>query len=299
MYKSSQRGAAGELCEDLDELAVVLGGLSEAGAAGRNPRPDLRPVRLAHAIEREIIPRLVLARRAQPRSALLAPVAEPHPTLAEVEEVAKLLLAEDAALALPLVRQVMARGTSMKALYLELLAPAARRLGEWWRADLCDFTDVTVGVCRLQQMLRELGPAFYAEGEQREHGRRALLVPVPGEQHTFGLGMVAEFFRRKGWDVRSESLSSSRELVGIVHAEPFALVGLSVSSDNHLDGLAADIHAIRRKSCNRTIGVMVGGPILNERPELVARMGADATAVDACQAVVQAQNLLALLPSRC
>ena len=32
-------------------------------------------------------------------------------------------------------------------------------------------------------------------------GRRILLTAVPGEQHSFGLYMVAEFFRRAGWDV--------------------------------------------------------------------------------------------------
>ncbi|MDH5177200.1 MAG: cobalamin B12-binding domain-containing protein [Gammaproteobacteria bacterium] len=28
--------------------------------------------------------------------------------------------------------------------------------------------------------------------------RRALLIPMPGEQHTFGLMIVADFFRRAG-----------------------------------------------------------------------------------------------------
>jgi hypothetical protein len=37
---------------------------------------------------------------------------------------------------------------------------------------------------------------------------------------------------------------------------------------------------------------MVGGPVFIEHPELVAQVGADATAADAWQAVVQAQGLL-------
>ena len=57
----------------------------------------------------------------------------------------------------------------------------------------------------------------------KEGGRRALLVSVPGEQHSFGVTMVAEFFRRAGWDAwtgaprtrtRSGSTSSSRSSTG-------------------------------------------------------------------------------------
>jgi methanogenic corrinoid protein MtbC1 len=43
---------------------------------------------------------------------------------------------------------------------------------------------------------------------------------------------------------------------------------------------------------------MVGGPLFIEHPELVAGVGADATAADGLQAVAQAQSLLTLLPTR-
>ena len=155
-----------------------------------------------------------------------------------------------------------------------------------------------MALCRLQQLLHELGPAFRGEVEHREHGRRALLVPVPGEQHSFGLFMVAEFFRRAGWDVASGPPGSVAELVRLVRGEWFAVVGLSVSSDAKLDALASSIRAIRRASRNRAIGVLAGGPVFLEHPELVALVGADATATDGRQATVQARNLLALMARR-
>ena len=58
------------------------------------------------------------------------------------------------------------------------------------------------------------------------------------------------------------------------------------------------IRALRRASRNRAIGVLVGGPLFIDHPELVARVGADATAIDGGQAPIQAQNLLALLARR-
>ena len=52
---------------------------------------------------------------------------------------------------------------------------------------------------RLQQLLRELSAAFEAETLPRL--RSAVLVTAPGDQHTFGVFILQEFFRRAGWDV--------------------------------------------------------------------------------------------------
>jgi methanogenic corrinoid protein MtbC1 len=254
--------------------------------------------RLLRTIEVEIIPRLVLARRAAIGGAPVSAADGLIPGAEEVAALARLVLAQDGGAASSYVESLRTRGTSIEVLYLELLAPAARRLGELWTADICDFAEVTVGLCRLQQVLHELGPAFRSETDHLDHGRRVLLLPVPGEQHSFGVYMVAEFFRRAGWDVWSGAVESSKELVRIVRRERFAVIGLSVSADNQVDTLSSSIRAVRRASRNRGIGVLVGGPVFVEHPELVPLVGADATAVDGRQAVQQARNLLALLPSR-
>ncbi|NJK90043.1 MAG: cobalamin B12-binding domain-containing protein [Myxococcales bacterium] len=86
-------------------------------------------------------------------------------------------------------------------IFLDLLAPVARLLGDLWLIDLCTFTDVTIGLSRLQQLVRELAPAFEDGHDLRGFGHRALLAPAPGEQHTFGMHLVEEFLRRAGWDV--------------------------------------------------------------------------------------------------
>jgi methanogenic corrinoid protein MtbC1 len=256
--------------------------------------PEQRLAQLAQTIETEIIPRLMLARRAAPA----APAARADSaTLGtdEVAELARLVLAHDAVVAAAYVEAMRTQGATLESLYLELLAPAARRLGELWEADLCDFSEVTLGLGRLQQVLRELGPAFRGEAARPENGRRALLAPTPGEQHTFGLVMVAEFFLRAGWDVCAGPAAASRDLPGLVRSDWFDVVGLSLGSEVRLDALATCIRSIRRASRNQAIGVMVGGPVFVQRPECVALVGADATALDGQQALLQAENLLALL----
>jgi methanogenic corrinoid protein MtbC1 len=118
----------------------------------------------------------------------------------------------------------------------------------------------------------------------------------PGEQHMFGISMVAEFFRRSGWDVVGGPTAKPGDLIGMVRGESYEVVGLSLSGEARLDGLAARIRELRRASRNRAVRVMVGGQVFNDRPDLVALVGADATAADARAAPGQASELLNLLP---
>lgn len=252
--------------------------------------PEQRLLKLTRTIETEVIPRLLLAER-QAASSAPAIIA----THEEIHELAELLLAADGKVVSSFVEAFRDRGMRFDALFLDLLAPTARHLGDLWCDDVLSFSEVTLGLIRLQQVLRELTPGFHDEVAPRCLNRRALLVPVPGEQHTFGLNMVAEFFRRAGWDVWCMPLTSEDKLAQIVRRKWFAVVGLSLGSETRVDQLVSSIRAVRRASRNRAVGVMVGGPILVEHPDLAPRVGADATAGDGCQAAIQAERMLDLL----
>jgi methanogenic corrinoid protein MtbC1 len=68
-------------------------------------------------------------------------------------------------------------------------------------------------------------------------------------------------------------------------------VGLSVGCEVRVESLSAAIRSVRRASLNRSIGVMVGGPLFNKFPELVGQVGADASARDGRTAVQLAEGL--------
>ncbi len=246
---------------------------------------------LARAIETEVIPRLLLTQRARvvtPAAAILSP--------ALAVELATLARGSDAAAAGDFVAGLHRGGVSAERLFLDLLSEAARHLGELWLADLCGFAEVTIGLMRLQQALRGLSPAFQAEAPHAARGRRVLLLALPGEQHTFGLVMVAEFFRRAGWDVVSEPLADLGELAAMVRRNWFGLVGFSVGSASRVDALGQAVAVVRRASCNQAVGLLVGGPALFGHDDLAGLVGADASAADGRLAVRQAEALLALLP---
>ncbi len=272
---------------------------AKEGVATEGSQSKKEADQLVRTIEGEIIPRLVLAHRARIEAPSGPDGDEAVPDAEDVAELARLVLAQDEVVASSYVEALQMQGASQEALLLNLLAPTARHLGDLWVADLCDFTEVTIGLGRLQRLLRHLSRASRLDLEQLGKGRRALLSATPGEQHTFGILMVAEFLRSAGWDVCGEPGLSRADLVGIVSGEWFGLLGLSLCGERHLDELALTIRAVRRASKNPAIGVMVGGAVFVDQPELVSQVGADATALDGLQAALQADHLLALLPTRC
>jgi methanogenic corrinoid protein MtbC1 len=251
--------------------------------------------RLVRAVEGEIVPRLLLARRAPVPVAVPANAAEIEPR--EADELARLLLRHEVDVPFAYAESIRYRGASTRDIYIKLLAPAARCLGEMWDQDECDFMQVTLGLGRLHQLMQRIGQMTPGPEslDSRGHGRRVLLATAPGEKHSFGVVMVSHFFRQNGWDVFNEFPGSTEALAECVRTRSFALVGLSANSDAQLDALIAAVRAVRRNSLNAAVGIMVGGVIFQQHPDWVARVGADATAEDGEQAALLAESVSALL----
>jgi methanogenic corrinoid protein MtbC1 len=257
--------------------------------------PEDQQTRLAHTLENEIIPRLVdvhripLAARPPDDGACAPPCAQ------DVEDFVQLVLAREHVSAQAFVEVLGQRGMSVETIYLDLLAPAAQHLNYLWNQDLCDFTQVTLGLARLQRLLHELSPTMNG-GERpfRGNARRVLLVPACGEPPTFGLSMVAEFFHHAGWEVDCGSGASNTDAADLAQIDWFDVVGLSAGSETRLEPLRRYIQDVRRLSRNKDIRIMVGGPIFTGHPERVKFVGADACGLDGKRAPVHAERLIAL-----
>lgn len=249
---------------------------------------------LVKTIEAEIIPRLMAAHQADPlRYAGPCPESIQHD---EVADFAEISLTRDADQCAGYVDSLRQRGVSLDAIYLDLIAPAARRLGELWTADLCSFTDVTVGLWRMQKVMYDLSPSFHASathnGISEQH--HAMLMAMPGSQHTMGILMVGEFFMQAGWKVWSEPGAERERLLEAVSEEWFDVAGISVGSEPQLRGLRPLIEELRQCSRNSAIAIMVGGPMFLNDPDAAIEYGADAVSLDAREAVRQAESMVAL-----
>jgi len=238
--------------------------------------------RLSRTIEAEIVPRFMLAfesdsRRRTPPAA---------PALDErIDEFVQLVVQHDAIVAAEYIAAVREQGVPLADIYLNLLGPAARRLGEMWETDDASFTEVAIGVCRMHQVLLEFSRCFDPVDSGFGSGRCALVVPTPGEEHTFGLFVVVEFLRRAGWHCWTGSPATVEDLAALVRTQHFDAVGLSLSAEKFVSVAAEAIAEIRRRAKNRDAAVLLGGRLPNDNPELVSQLGADETAVDGRAAV--------------
>lgn len=276
------------------EADAVVAARRQAMQARAN-RQDAQQRRaiLTRTVELDVIPRLLAARLGTVVPvvpALVIPVVEVSG--AQVTDLVSLVLDRGEPEAVAFVEAMHDEGTPAEAIYLNLLAPAARRLGELWECDQCDIAEVTIGLWRLHNTMRELAPAFGRGLDITGRGPRALLVPLPGETHTFGLAMVHEFFCRAGWDAWTGPIGRSDDLRAMVRHDWVDVVGFSMACDDKLDAVRAEIRALRRVSLNPRLGIMVGGPGFTASPSLAAEVGADGTATDGRQAVREAQSLV-------
>jgi methanogenic corrinoid protein MtbC1 len=237
-------------------------------------------------VETELVPRLLDG----PRLRSSPRVPGPAPVDADVDVLVELVLGDDVDACLGWIDALRAQGADPERLRDALIAPAARRLGERWDDDRSDFGQVTIGLGHLQSLVHHLaeGAPFAAGGP----AGRLLLAKLPGADHLLGAVIVADTFRRAGWDVRFDPCAGEGELLEAVRAERFDVIGVTVALDGDYPAVRTLLAALRAASANPSVATMAGGPALVRWPALGADLGADLVPVDARDAVALAVRAL-------
>jgi methanogenic corrinoid protein MtbC1 len=303
----------------LDRSTVDSGApdLEGSAASARSASVD----GLIHTIEGEVIPRLLLAHQsilrdsvdggsrsgdvtwsgAQPAEADGRDSLEVDPlrvTKADVSAFAELLITFDANVAKRFIDAQVSSGHAVPDLLLDLCAPAARELGSMWLRDECSFCDVTIGLSALEQVILHCaGPA----GSVRESStvdRSALLAPMPGNQHVFGLLIVKELFRRSGWTVRSPATSEWNAVLDAVRSTRYSVLGLSVGSANDLQACQSLVKACRSESLNPKMLIIVGGYGIQEANMSTRMLDADLIARDGREGLDQIERIVARMATQ-
>jgi len=259
----------------------------------RTGEPTLeRLERLERTIQNELVPRLMTSHRVGPVSPAIAAAAARVLSETDVNAFVTAVRSHDDTRGAQFIRGVLAEGATVEAVYLDLLAPSARRLGDMWDNDECDFVEVTVALGRMQRLLRDLSQVFLSESGHTEPVGNILLTCVPGEQHTLGIIMVGEFLLRDGWRVLVGAPWTEGDLLNMVANEWYDVIGFSVGTENRLSVLRRDIRRLKQASCNPNVQIMVGGQLFAEDASLADQVGANAIASDAREAPTIARALL-------
>jgi len=236
---------------------------------------------LARTIQNEIIPRLMMAHRTPSECAMPNLVIPYSVTASDVDNFVNLLLEGRQAEGLDWIEEARGKGVSIESIFLNLLAPAARQLGELWEEDERDFTEVTLGLAELHKILHMLPSMSELHKQYVPNGLTILLMPSPGDQHTLGLAMVAEFFQRDGWAVDGGTFAAADNPALLVKAKHYDAVGFSLATGLGFNRLQDCISAIRKTASPNKLCIIVGGPFFVENQDKVSLVGADLFVQDA------------------
>ncbi|MDG4650626.1 cobalamin-dependent protein [Roseibacterium sp. SDUM158017] len=186
-----------------------------------------------------------------------------------------------------MVGDLVEAGLSVEEICLDYLAPAARCLGEWWEGDRLPFTEVTMATARIQAMLRRL-PAG-RRGTPSAGAKGAVFCAVPGEEHTLGVVMAADLFRRIGWDMGLLIGLEHDEILSRLKRDDRAVIGLSCSGDHSLPALGRLMTSLRRARPDARL--IVSGRIAGDARAVASLPEPDAVVTCMADAEIQMRRL--------
>jgi len=200
------------------------------------------------------------------------------------------LVAGDETGAWSIVERAISTGYTPPQIYLDLLAPCLRRVGERWSdGELTVGEEHTVSAVTAR-LIGRLGPRFIRRG--RTHGT-VVLGSARGDPHSLPVAMFADVVRAHGYRVIDLGGNTPIQsyLDTAAGTERLIAVGVSVSDANCLPAAGAAVAAARERL---GVPVLVGGPATDEA--VAADLGADGWAPDA-EAAATDLDRLRLRPS--
>ena len=248
------------------------------------------------AIQEEIIPRLLMAHRRKTSSINRAKFEKAHKAPAissrNIEELSKMLLSGELSVSKSYLKILIEEGVGVEQIYLDLLQPIARRLGVCWENDSLDFATITLAVWNINQLMYYLSPEFFQNTlDQGKSKGSIFLFPSVGSQHTLGLFMLAEFFRKSGWEVFADPALSEQDIFNTIGEKDFHVVGISIGSYDQKKSTKKLISDIRRLY-GPALKIIIGGPLAFCENNLFREVNADGQAADAREAVLLANSLV-------
>lgn len=183
-----------------------------------------------------------------------------------------------------LLRELKRARVSAAALADIYIPEAARRMGDAWQNDQMSWLDVSVGVGRMQSLLREIGMAWVADqAGDTGHGTVLLIVP-DREQHTLGPMVAMGQLRRFGVSVCLRIAPSHNELRSLLAARQFDGVLISIATKDKLESVSKTVQFMKSVA-SKPLPIVVGGAVTPNVEDLAACTGADLASNDICAAL--------------
>ncbi len=187
------------------------------------------------------------------------------------------MLAGDVTGSWSVLEAAMASGASPEQVYAQIITPAMSAIGDKWVSGDIGVEDEHLASAVAGRLIGKLGPRFVRRGRSR--GVVVATTP-PGERHGFGVAMVSDIIRGRGFEVLElgpdlpidSLISVLRRMSGL------KAVCLSVVSTEHLPACEEVVRQVKAEFPD--VFVIVGGRAFASSRE-AEEMGADGFASEA------------------
>lgn len=192
------------------------------------------------------------------------------------------LVAGDVTGAWSLIEAALASGKEPVEIYVDVLAPALRSIGDRWAQGDLDVDDEHIATAVAHRLVGRMSARFTRRG--RDRGSVVAAMP-PGERHGLGLSMLADVLRGAGYHVLD--LGPDTPVASLVRAiertEDLRAVCIGVVMEERL-AAAAEMVAAVRKAVGPDVVVLAGGAAITGSEQALS-IGADGYAADPLRAV--------------
>ena len=201
----------------------------------------------------------------------------------------RFLLNGERHLASRLILDAVDSGVEVRDIYLHVFQPSQREIGRLWQLNRVSVAQEHFCTAATQLIMAQLYPRIF---RTEKNGRRIVATSVGGELHEIGVRIITDFFEMEGWDTYYLGANSPTNAILQALSDRRAdVLAVSATMTFHIRAVENLIAAVRASEDLKAVKVLVGGYPFNVEPELWKRVGADAYAADAAEAVAMAGSL--------
>lgn len=231
-----------------------------------------------------------IKRMRRERSATPTFLSDDTPLTGLTQQYIDALLRGERHLANQLIADAVKQGTPVKKIYMDVFQRAQYEIGRLWMSHQVSVAQEHYCTAATQFIMSQLYPYIFST---KKNGRRFVAMCVGGELHEIGVRMVTDFFEMEGWDTYYIGANTPASTIVQAMTDYRAdVLGISATMTFHINVAADLIARVRESEVGKRVKILVGGYPFNHTPSLWQKLGADAYAPDAQQAVLTAERLM-------
>ncbi|MFA4861471.1 B12-binding domain-containing protein [Methanoregula sp.] len=214
-------------------------------------------------------------------------IRDDNPLAAVARKYLEALLAADRNTALAIISDQVKKGVTVREIYLNVFQPVLYEVGRLWQIRKTSVTQEHYVTGATQLIIAQLYQQLMAENRnKRRRGKTLVAACVSDELHEMGVRMVADFFEMDGWDTYYIGANTpAPDLIAAIKEREADVVALSSTMVSHLPRIDYLIRSLRGDPDTRQVKIIIGGYPFNIVPALWQKIGADAYAASADEAV--------------